>query len=503
MPNDSVEPFPDNWTYLKAELNWLDRVLGLAVAKQRKDVKEIDRLARTRADRATSHWWKGLVSLEGEVAYDSPVESPRRRTAKGGYQQQLEAKIGASQQQGICLGLPTLQKRLKLSMFEKNLVLMVLAPEISRRYGQLYNYLQETDQAGTSGLPTVDLLLRILCRNDSEWRLGRQYLMTKSALLQHQLLEMRSQQAEPLLTRLVKLSDSLVNFLLADKPETADLDLLLQSTSSFIGVSRQNTKQDIQQTDACLQPTSALLNCTITTSSWSDLVLPESLLDNLKHLSHRIQSLPQVDEAWGFQTTDSSHATGTIALFVGASGTGKTVAASAIAHALEAPLVVADLSLFEAETQIQLLHEITEQSPTVLLLKNAQVWLGEKSFLSAAKIQQFLKLRQQSRSITLLTVHHKPTVKLQWRQQMYCLEFPKPNEASRLKLWQQAFPAQVPLDAEMDWNLLARRYQLTGGEMMAIARESAFYAAAESPNSKLEMKHLLQALKARGIVRKV
>lgn len=498
MSNDSVEPFPDNWTYLKAELNWLDRVLSLAVAKQRKDMKEVERLARTRADRATSHWWKGLVSLEGEVAYDSPVEAPRRRAGKGGYQQQLEAKVGASQQQGICLGLPTLQRRLQLSMFEKNLVLMVLAPEISRRYGQLYNYLQETEQSGASGLPTVDLLLRILCRNDTEWRLGRQYLMTKSALLQHQLLEVRSQQTEPLLTRLVKLSDPLVNFLLADQPEAADLDRLIQSESSFTCVARQ----DIQQSDVLSHPTSALLSGVVSTRSWSSLVLPESLLDNLKHLSHQLQALSQVDEAWGFQTADSPHSTGAIALFIGESGTGKTVAAGAIAHALETPLVIADLALLEAETQMQLLYEIAEQSPTVLLLKNAPVWLGEESSLSAPKIQQFLKLRQQSRSITVLTVHHKPTVKLQWRQQMSCLEFPRPGETSRLKLWQQAFPPQVPLDAEIDWNLLARRYQLTGGEIMAIARESAFYAAAESPHAKLAMKHLLQALKTRGIAKK-
>lgn len=235
MQAESPEPFLDNWTYLKAELNWLDRVLSLAVARQRKETKEVERLARTRADRATSHWWKGLMSLDGEASYDSPAEMPRRRATKNGYQQQMEAKILASEQRGICLGLPSLRKQLQLSAFEKNLVLMALAPEISRRYGQIYNYLQETELPGASGLPTVDLLLRILCRNDAEWRMARQYLVDGSVLLQYQLLEVRSRLSpdqsaplEPLLSRLVKLSDPLVSYLLADQPDEAFLKSLLQ-----------------------------------------------------------------------------------------------------------------------------------------------------------------------------------------------------------------------------------------------------------------------------------
>ncbi|MBD0268439.1 MAG: hypothetical protein ICV77_09105, partial [Cyanobacteria bacterium Co-bin8] len=70
VPNESAAPFADNWAYLKTELSWLDRLLMLAVARQRQDVKEVDRIARHSGERATSHWWKGIITLEGQSGHD-------------------------------------------------------------------------------------------------------------------------------------------------------------------------------------------------------------------------------------------------------------------------------------------------------------------------------------------------------------------------------------------------------------------------------------------------
>lgn len=481
MNLDRVEPFPDNWTYLRAELNWLDRLLSLAVARQRKDTKEVERVSRSRADRVTSHWWKGLISLDGEISYDSPADDRRKPTqTKGNYQQQLEAKIQVSQKQGVWLGLPALCQKLQLTGFEKNLVLMALAPEINRRYGRMYHYLQEADQASTTELPTVDLILRIFCRTDAEWKAARHTLTTRSILVQQGLVELISLEVAPLLARSVKLSDIFVNYLLAEQPTSLAVHLrpasLLKSTSAPPIIALQTWHPP-----------------TASTSGWADLVLPSTLLNQLQHLCDRVQLAQQVDKDWGFQSSEpllQPMATpGSIVLLVGEAGTGRTTAARAIAQTLKVPLFFADLALLKPTDFPQLLQEIGQQAPTVLLLKSAQCWFSRTSALSEPEINQFLAQQRQAARITLLSIQSSQPIKSRWRKQMHAsLEFSVPNASSRLRLWQQAIPTEVPL-AEIDWQWLAQQFVLTGGAIRTIAREAAIYAA--SQGEPLGMNHLI------------
>ena len=489
MQSDSIEPFSDNWAYLRAELLWLDRLLGMAIARQRHDTKVVDRAARSRVDRVTSHWWKGLVTLEGETASDSPADHPRSRSIaqKGGYQQQLDAKIKISQKRGVLIGVPSLCSRLQLSVPEKNLVLMVLAPEISRRYARLYNYLQDTEHPGATGLPTVDLILRMLCRTDDEWRSLRRCMTGDSALVQHQLLELRSSQADPLLSRLVRLSDPLVNYLLADQPDSAALEALLHPILTAFPTLLPASSSPLSTLHFPLPTPRRTL--------WSTLILSPSLLADLEHLCHRVQFTQQVDEDWGFALADASPLnakTGSIALFLGASGTGKTLAAQAIAQRLQAPLMSIDLLQLPLDDVPALLQEIVVQAPTVLLLKSAQYWFGRTSLLSEVMLHQFLQARQRQCGITLLSVQQQQHVTAQWRRELnLILNFPLPDRESRLKLWQQAFPDNVPLDAAIDWERLAHQFLLSGGDIHAIARDAAIHAAAAT--TKLTTEHLLKA----------
>ncbi|NJP10208.1 MAG: ATP-binding protein [Leptolyngbyaceae cyanobacterium RU_5_1] len=516
---DHVEPFPDNWTYLRIELNWLDRILATAIARQRKDVKEVNRIARSRADQVTSHWWKGLIDLGVDIASDSPAEMPRRRSGTTvSYQQQMEAKIRASQQQGIALGLPTLCQRLQLTTLEKNLVLIALAPEISRRYGRIYSYLQEPEQTCATELPTVDLILRLLCRTDAEWRTVRLLLAADSTLMQQELVILPTSQAEPFLAHPVKLSDPLVEYLLADKPDGAALERLLQHTAIAPGAPddsplvQQEAQLETGLPEPAIAPPSSPPSALIYPSTpaqsptirdpWAALVLPDPLLATLRHLCDRLQQADFVDQAWGFQSagngTSMTPLPGTVALLIGASGTGKSSAAQAIAQTLNTSLLCTDLALLSPTAHLQLLQDIATRFPTVLLLKSAQVWLGRSHPLPVAAIQQFLHTRSRDRSITLLSVERREQIKPSWRRRMtHILEFPMPDESSRLQLWQRAFPPQVPLATDIEWRSLAQ-LTLSGGEIQAIVREAAICAGSESA-MQVEMKHLIHACTIRNI----
>ncbi|KAM3098136.1 AAA family ATPase [Phormidesmis sp. 146-35] len=458
------EPFSDNWTYLKVELSWLERLLLLAVTRQKKEAKEVDRIAQTRADRATAHWWKGMVSLDGLVAYESPVPQKveSSEAPKGNYQQQIEARVKASQQQGIILALPTLCDRLNLTPFEKNLILMAIAPEVHRRYAQLYEYLQGKD--GThANLPSVDLALRLFCRKDDEWKAARSSLTNCSPLIQHRLVELVFSQEAPLLNRLIKLSDSLVNFLLCDRPTLSDLDQLLNSKAH----------------------TSHLTPHASHPHTFSDLVLPDSLIETLQNFCFQMKFSSQV-EAWEFGSCK-----GILALMLGAKGTGKTIAAKTIAHTLQTPLT--SVNLLEITHHTELLTEILTESPKILLIKSAHIWLGRQSPLTRSEVHQFLKARQEPQYLTFMTVERMPAIQQAWKP-LSILQFPFPDAKARSRLWHQAFSSKVPLSDDIDWDFLANKFPLTGGEIQTMARSAAVWAIADSSDSKIGMRHLLKAL---------
>ena len=458
----------------------------VAVARQRKEGKEVDRIAQTRADRATSHWWKGVISLEGNIAYDENRQPAQvNNTLKGNYQQQLEVQIQASQRRGVILALPTLRDRLQLSVFEKNLVLMSLAAEVNRRYARLYRYLQGEDAAVKTDLPTLDLILRLLCRDDAEWYTARNHLLSASPLLRMNLLQFFPDE-ETTLNRSLKLSDALINYLLAAQPTQSDLDALL------------DPQPDTQCASLTRVSYPAALQRSIVPVDWSDLVLPDALLTRLQYLKQQISGQVKAAEDWGLELENAAPR-GSIVLLTGQAGTGKTMAAAAVAHSLETPLLMVDLAVIPVADYPELLQEIIAHAPTVLLLKSAQLWLNRSSSLSAAQLNQLWVERQSIPGVTFWSTVQAASVQVCWQRRMeHRLAFSMPDQTDRLRLWKNAFPSQVPLDAEIAWEKLAQ-IRISGGEIRKIAEEATFYAAAMA-SAKVNHSHLLAVLRQREMV---
>lgn len=448
------EPFLDNWTYLKVEFNWLERLLLTAVAKQRKDAKTIERVSQTKADRATSHWWQGLITLdEAIVASDSPVER-RKSSPTLTYQQQLDARIRASEQHGIGLALPMLCDRLRLTPVEKNVILIALTPEVHRRYAQLYGYLQSGHDVAER--PTIDLVLRLLCRTDAEWRTVRSSLIDSSRLMKSGLIEVEENDRSSFLSRSIKLSDECVNFLLSEPAELAELEELISSQMPAPIAMRRSR-----------QP---LVN----------LVLPEAVQAQLAQVCDRIQFAPQL-QTWGFTAS-----TGVTALFIGASGTGKTIAAQSIAQKLAMPLIEIDLAI--VDDSIELIEELIAQAPDALLIKSAESWLKR-----SAPILQVIQLIEARSGFTCFSVRHRLAIPTALRSRIhFTIEFPKPDAAARAQLWKQAFPQTTPI-AEIDWQTLAKKYSLTGGEIQKIAEIAAIEALSQDA-TEIELHHVLKVI---------
>ncbi|MEO0406426.1 MAG: hypothetical protein AAF289_03645 [Cyanobacteria bacterium P01_A01_bin.135] len=459
--------FSSNWAYIKTELSWLERVLMTAVSRQQQERKRVNQVAQSPADQATAHWWKGLVSLDGKSYYDE--HRPPATAKKSGYHKQLQSRIEASYQSGILLVLPYLCDRLQLNRFEKNLLLMGIAPEVNRRYSRLYHYLQGDSE---TELPSLELVLRLLCRNDGDWQAARWRLGNGSPLLKHCLIELIPSGSGTFLTASVQVMPHLVELLLAEEPHRRDLDALLSPPEDP------------------LQPA----------VSWADLVLPKFLVTELMQVSDRLGAQRQANEQWGLSGHYGSLPQGQMLLFSGKAGTGKTTAARALATALGDPLQVYDPQYISASRWAASVAEIAAAGPQALLIKSPELWFGPDAAVEG--ISELVAQRRQRPVLTVLSTE-AGAIAPQWRDISAMYSFPEPNESQRLRLWKRAFPPTVTL-GRLRWRALAK-LPLTGGEIMALARDAVLIAASQgsslNPDEKEERvmpRHVLTALRQRG-----
>ena len=209
-----VQPFADNWSYLKAELAWLDRILMRSLAKQRQNNQEVDRIAKSAADRATNHWWKGFIAIDpskgGSVVPKSLPQTPHPLGRYGD-------RIVISRDSNIHLAIPALCDRLELGHFERDLLIFCLAPEISRRYERIYEFLNNDNT--NCKQPTVDLALRLFCRSDAEWRNARNTLSAQSPLIKRKIIQLylpTTSTARSLLSKAMLLSEKAATYLLSE-----------------------------------------------------------------------------------------------------------------------------------------------------------------------------------------------------------------------------------------------------------------------------------------------
>ena len=336
-----MELFRDNWSYLKVEINWLERILLNAAAKMRKTEATTARFAKTKADRATHSWWEGLVTLE-KVGYDSPPVdvAPKSLT----YQQQIDLRITESHTQGIPLALPSLCDRYHLSLFEKQTILLALAPEVHRRYGELCGYL--TGHDGVS-LPNVDLALRLFCRDDRTWRQGRSQLQF-GPLIQHTILIPSDRLDQSFLESPLKLSPPIVNTLLADHPTP--------------------------KTSQTLSPQRPILN--------SQFSIPQFFHRALHHL----QSAPST-------ALTTAQAAQWIGLDRILSLPEKINLYHHLAATLNLSIVVLDLAILTDDDQTQILQPSSSLTypPSLLVVTSAQRWLSRSGTLNAIKTHRLIQ----------------------------------------------------------------------------------------------------------------
>ena len=238
--------------------------------------------------------------------------------------------------------------------------------------------------------------------------------------------------------------------------------------------------------------------------SWEDIILPADQLNILHELTATVLGRQKVLVEWGVGQKLAS-GSGVTVLFAGPPGTGKTMAAEIIAKDLGLDLYKIDLSTIvskyigETEKNLEHIFQEAEASNAILFFDEADALFGKRSEVRDShdryaniEISYLLQRMEAYEGVTILATNLRANLDEAFtRRLQFAVDFPFPDEAERLRIWQTLFPPEVPREPDIDLALLARRFKLAGGSIRNILVSAAYLAASDS--GKVSMEHLLHS----------
>jgi len=224
-------------------------------------------------------------------------------------------------------------------------------------------------------------------------------------------------------------------------------------------------------------------------ADWDDLILPAERKAMLREYVLWVEHRETVVEKWGGALLG-----GPVALFAGASGTGKTMAAAVIARRLGWELYRVDLGrlvskyIGETEQNLNALFDAAEGRQMILQFDEAESLFGKRGDVKEAR-DRYANM-EVSHLLARIEVHHGPCILTSnLRKQLdpafarrfqLVVDFPRPDAAARTELWRRLLPPRAPRDPEVRPELLGPALSLTGGNIRNAALHAAYLAAGES-----------------------
>ncbi len=237
--------------------------------------------------------------------------------------------------------------------------------------------------------------------------------------------------------------------------------------------------------------------------TWSDLVLAaetrEALEDALTELRHK--SL--MYKGWGLRKVVKK-TKGLSLLFAGPPGTGKTMAAEAIAHELGQTLHVVNyaqmenLWVGETEKNIERVFAKAIEDGAVLFFDEADAVFFRRGFMTAPwmnrDVNVLLSHIEDFPGVVILATNLARTLdKALDRRIDIAVEFPIPDAMLRREIYRRCVPKQAPLAKGVDFDALARKYPLSGGSILNVVRQAMRSALKRGTRHRITQEDFVRA----------
>jgi ATPase family associated with various cellular activities (AAA) len=220
---------------------------------------------------------------------------------------------------------------------------------------------------------------------------------------------------------------------------------------------------------------------------FKDLVVDDETEASLQEIVGCLRERRKVRERWGFRG-----AAGVSVLFSGDPGVGKTMSATVIARKLGLAIYEIDLSrvvskwLGETEKNLGEVFDAAEPGHVVLLFNEADSLFGKRTSEVKSSNDRYANMEtnyllqrlERFGGLAILTTNLSGAVDPAFRRRFaYDVQFTFPAPEMRAELWRRAIPKAAEI-ADIDFEDLGERFELSGGFIKVAAERAAFQAAA-------------------------
>lgn len=226
-----------------------------------------------------------------------------------------------------------------------------------------------------------------------------------------------------------------------------------------------------------------------------DLKLPGQQTRILQFAVSAIKNRCQVMEGMGFEKK-LPYGRGISILLYGPPGTGKTMTAQVLAKQVGLTLFRVDASkimdkyIGETEKKLGELFDTAKNTNAILFFDEADSLFAKRTEVSKStdkyannEVSFLLQLMEQYEGIMILATNHSNFFDEAFRRRItYSINLPAPDEETRSRLWQLAFPEGTEIAADVDFGQLAREHEFTGSSIKYVAQQAMYTAVAlQSP----------------------
>lgn len=223
---------------------------------------------------------------------------------------------------------------------------------------------------------------------------------------------------------------------------------------------------------------------------WEDLVLHPNTLCHIREIENWITYNNTLLHNWGMHKKLKS---GYRALFYGPSGTGKTLTATLLGKYTGKEVFRIDLSrvvskyIGETEKNLSKLFDKAEHKNWILFFDEADALFGKRTDIRDAhdkyanqEVAYLLQRIESYNGLVILATNQRSNIDNAFaRRFQSIIHFPIPRPEERYQIWSKAFPTQMVIADDIDWQHVAVRFELTGAGIINVMHYCSVEALAD------------------------